>query len=317
MQGHDFTPYKIAAIYLFAGVSYILVSDWLVVGSATAGWRPGLDTAKGVGFVVVSAALIAWLVRRELQRREDVIKAAGAAQRLEALGRLTAGVAHDFNNLLTVVINSAELLHDGLDDRPDQQRHAGAILGAGERAARLVENLLVFARQHPVHPQRFDANERIEALEPLMAQALGKHILLSLDLGGKGPFEVLTDPVQFDSTLLNLTVNARDAMPEGGQLRIESKRLHLNGSQAAPLQAAPGDYLAISVADQGEGMTDEVMQRAFEPFFTTKGPDRGTGLGLSTIFGYMRDARGAVALHSTPGKGTRVTLYFPLAAPAA
>lgn len=312
MRVSDLTPIKIALTYFLLGAVYILLSDWLVVGGREPGWRPGLETGKGLGFVIVSAALIGWLVRRELRRREAVIKAAEAAQRLEALGRLTAGVAHDFNNLLTVVINSAELLETDLADRPAQKRHASSILGAGERAAQLIQNLLVFARQHPTEPRLFEAGERIAALEPIIRQALGKRLSFVFSTGS-APLMLRSDPAQFDSALLNLALNARDAMPESGHLSINARQRWITPAQSAALQVTPGDYLEITVTDQGHGMTEETARRAFEPFFTTKEPDRGTGLGLSTIFGFMHENRGAITLDTAPGKGTKVTLILPMA----
>jgi signal transduction histidine kinase len=240
------------------------------------------------------------------------------AERLEALGALTGGVAHDFNNLLTVVIGNAEALAEALEDRPDLARSAGLILGAAERAAALIRRMMAFARRQPLSPAPTDVAALVEDLLPLLRQSVGERVRLLLRLEPGLP-PALVDPVQLENALLNLALNARDAMPEGGTLRIELAGETLDAAALAEFsEAAPGDFLRLSVTDDGQGMPPEVARRAFEPFFTTKSPGAGSGLGLATVYGFVRQSRGCIGLDTAPGRGTSVILHLPaaVAAPA-
>ncbi len=238
------------------------------------------------------------------------------AERLEALGALTGGVAHDFNNLLTVVIGNAEALAEALEDQPPLAHSAGLILGAAERAAGLIRRMMAFARRQPLSPVPTDVAALVEDLLPLLRQSLGERVRLLLRLQPGLP-PALVDPVQLENALLNLALNARDAMPAGGTLRIELEAETLDAAALAEFsEAAPGEFLRLSVTDDGQGMPPEVARRAFEPFFTTKPPGAGSGLGLATVYGFVRQSRGCIGLDTAPGRGTSVILHLPAAVAA-
>ncbi|MGX9962020.1 ATP-binding protein [Roseomonas sp. F4] len=242
------------------------------------------------------------------QRRqmEDQLR---QSQRLDAIGRLTGGVAHDFNNLLAVIIGNAELLQEqpGLDA---ELRHGiDVIHAAAERGAELTSRLLSFARLHPIAPRSTDVNRLLAQMQPLLRRLFAAQIQLELVLP-EAPLPVVIDGPQLENAILNLCINARDAMPEGGTLRIEARPVPA-GNAAPPLP--PGEHVAITVSDTGAGMSEEVAARAFEPFFTTKAFGKGSGLGLSMVFGFISQSNGHVTLASAPGQGTRVTLHLPRA----
>lgn len=310
----DLASYRIAAIYCAAGLVYIWLSDWLVVGGLSRDWRPGAETLKGSMFVILSGLLIAWLARRELRHFDQALRVSHAAQRMEALGRITSGVAHDFNNLLTLVISNAEILEQELQGRPDQQACAASILAAGERGSQLVAHLLTFARERPAQLAELEIADRVAALQPILERAAGPGIALSFTAPAD-PVRVLADVSQLDAAVLNLVINARDAMPGGGAVTIALDLAQLDGAAAQALQLAPGGYAVLSVADTGTGMLPEVARKAFEPFFTTKGPGKGTGLGLSSVYGFMRQCGGIASIASRSGQGATVRLHFPLQPP--
>lgn len=307
----DLASYRIAAIYCAAGLVYIWLSDWIVVGDRSPDWRPGIETLKGSLFVIASAVLIAWLARREMRHFDNALRVSHAAQRMEALGRITSGVAHDFNNLLTLVISNAEILEQELADQPEQRACAASILSAGERGAQLVTHLLTFARERPARLVEMDIGERIAALHPILERSAGAEVSVSF-VPPEAPIRVLSDVAQLDAAVLNLVINARDAMPAGGDVRIAADVVVIQDADARQLQLMPGDYGVISVSDAGTGMTPEVARKAFEPFFTTKEPGKGTGLGLSSVYGFLRQCGGLARINSRPGHGTTVQLYFPL-----
>jgi signal transduction histidine kinase/ActR/RegA family two-component response regulator len=252
-------------------------------------------------------------LREQMAERERAEAALQQAQRIEAVGQLTGGVAHDFNNLLTVLLGNIDLIEGSgeLD-----QRNAGrltAMRGAAERGARLTAQLLAFARQQPLAPRPVDLNAVVTGMEGLMQSAIGRNIRIRNRLAAD-LWPALVDPTQIELVILNLAINARDAMPGGGELTIETQNVRLPPSQRA--DALPeGDYIAIRVSDTGVGMTPEVLAKAFEPFFTTKQVGSGSGLGLSQVFGTARQSGGDVAIESEPGRGTTVTLHL-LRAPA-
>jgi PAS domain S-box-containing protein len=239
------------------------------------------------------------------------------AQRLEAIGQLTGGVAHDFNNLLTVILGNIELLEPKLAD--DLSRSlAGEAREAAEMGARLTDRLLTFARRQRLETQSLNLNEFVLGLIELLRRTIGAPIDLSTALA-RDLWATVADPGQVESAVLNLVLNARDAMPGGGRLVIETFNATLDAGDvvSAPGMTA-GDYVVLCVADTGHGMTPEVRARAFEPFFTTKGAGKGSGLGLATIYGFARQSGGNVTIYSEAGKGTTVNLYLPRAgAPSA
>lgn len=239
-----------------------------------------------------------------------------AAQRMESLGRLTGGIAHDFNNLLTVILGNADLLADEIDDA-ERRAAADMIAGAAQRAAELTQRLLAFSRRQALAPERIDVDTLVGGMHALLCRALGEHVEIAF-VNHAGLWPALIDPTQLESAILNLCINARDAMPSGGRLTIETGNAHLDADYCARhTEIEPGDYVMIAVSDTGTGIAPEHLARVFEPFFTTKDKDKGTGLGLAMVFGFMKQSRGHVNVYSEPGHGTTVKLYLPRAGEAA
>ena len=250
-------------------------------------------------------------LRQQMAERERAEAALRQAQRIEAVGQLTGGVAHDFNNLLTVLLGNLDLIESagGYDTRTADR--LAAMRGAAERGARLTGQLLAFARQQPLLPRPVDLNAVVTGMERLMQSALGPNVRIHNRLA-PALWPALVDPTQIELVILNLAINARDAMPGGGDLTIETSNVHLPEAQRS--DALPeGDYVAIRVSDTGIGMTPEVLAKVFEPFFTTKEVGAGSGLGLSQVFGMARQSGGDVTIESEPGDGTTVTLHLPRA----
>jgi PAS domain S-box-containing protein len=234
------------------------------------------------------------------------------SQKMETIGQLTGGIAHDFNNLLTVIMGSLELLQRDLHGADAKaQRRIDAAMAGGHRAAALTQRLLAFARRQPLAPAPVDPNRLVAGMSEMLRRVLGEHIALHL-ICAPGLWRVMADGHQLESAILNLAVNARDAMPEGGQLTVETRNVSLDDAAAArEADVAPGQYVMIAVTDTGAGMGPEVMARVFEPFFTTKPEGQGTGLGLAQVHGFTRQSHGHVQIHSGPGRGTVVRLYLP------
>jgi len=280
-----------------------------------------LSRYLAIGLVLVLAALLiallgaanaaAAVANRRLQEqiaaREQAESALRQAQKMEALGQLTGGVAHDFNNLLMAASSGLELMDRAKDDARRAQLKDG-IRAALDRGGRITEQLLAFSRRRPLQTEIVRIDEHIGKLAELLDHSLRENIVVRFDIA-KDIWPVEVDVSQFDIAILNLAVNAKDAMPRGGTLCLSARNSEggLDGR----------DGVEISVEDQGEGMPPEVLDKAFEPFFTTKEIGRGTGLGLSQVYGFVRSAGGAVGIASTPGSGTRVTLLLPRAAAAA
>ncbi|MCW5771110.1 MAG: response regulator [Rhodospirillaceae bacterium] len=236
------------------------------------------------------------------------------AQKMEAIGQLTGGIAHDFNNLLTVLMGGAELLAERLENNPPLKRQAETMVGAAQRGATLTARLLAFARRQPLAPSALDVNRLLADMDGLMRRAIGEHIEIEL-VRGAGLWPAQADRAQLETAILNLAVNARDAMPGGGRLTIETANAHIDRSYAeGHADLAPGQYVMIAVTDTGMGMPPDIVARAFEPFFTTKDVGKGTGLGLSMVYGFAKQSGGHAKIYSEPGKGTTVRLYLPRAA---
>ena len=233
------------------------------------------------------------------------------SQKMEALGQLTGGIAHDFNNLLTVVVGGLDLISRQVTD-DKLRRYAENALAAAERGARLTAQLLAFSRVQRLEVRPVEVEELIEDMRPLLGNVLGGQIKAVMKLDA-GPVLVMADPTQLELVVLNLAINARDAMPDGGALTIATS--HVAMSNDAEL--TDGDYVALCVSDTGSGMPADVVARAFEPFFTTKDVGKGTGLGLSMVYGVARQSGGTARIESAPGEGTTVTIYFRQAAPGA
>ena len=245
----------------------------------------------------------------EIAERERTESALQQAQRMEAIGQLTGGIAHDFNNLLTVIAGSLELLGRHVVGAAGK-RLLTAAQGGAERGARLTHSLLSFARRQALRPEIVDPSRLVEEFSELMSRAVGETIELRLLLT-PAPGSCSIDPAQFQAALLNLVVNARDAMPDGGVLTIETRNVALDAGQLANGEIGSGRYVAISVRDTGCGMTSDVRERAFEPFYTTKEIGTGSGLGLSQVYGFVTQSGGQVEITSELGAGTTVSLYLP------
>jgi signal transduction histidine kinase/ActR/RegA family two-component response regulator len=253
-----------------------------------------------------------------LQQQRDDIERLDArllqAQRLEAVGQLTGGVAHDFNNLLTVVLGNADRLAVDLADDPDQRQAAEMIVAAAERGAALTQQLLAFARKQPLTPGVVDVNQRITALTPMLQRTLGEHIQIEI-VRGAGLWPAQVDPGQLDNAVLNLCLNARDAMPGGGRLTLETGNASLDRAYAEQCpEVEPGPYTMVAVSDTGVGIAAKDLGRVFEPFYTTKETGKGTGMGLAMVYGFARQSGGHATIYSEPGHGTTVRLYLPRAA---
>ncbi|MET0969595.1 MAG: ATP-binding protein [Tardiphaga sp.] len=233
------------------------------------------------------------------------------AQKMEAVGQLTGGIAHDFNNMLAVVIGSLELLERRGEQSPRSQRYIAAAMDGARRSASLTQRLLAFSRRQPLKPESLDANKLVADTSELLRRSIGANIRLETVLAG-GLWRVHADPNQLVSVLLNLAVNARDAMPVDGRLTIETQNSHLDENYAAAnFGVVPGQYVLIAVSDTGHGMPDDVIAKAFDPFFTTKEVGKGTGLGLSQVYGFIKQSNGHVKIYSEPGQGTAVKVYLP------
>jgi len=234
------------------------------------------------------------------------------SQKMEAVGQLTGGLAHDFNNLLTGITGSLELLATRLDQGrfTELDRYLNVAQGAAKRAASLTHRLLAFSRRQTLDPKPTDINQLVSGMDELIRRTVGPAVTVKV-VGARGLWAVLADPNQLENALLNLCINARDAMPDGGSLIIETGNTILDACEAKAMELSASDYVLLSVCDTGGGMTPEVIARAFDPFFTTKPLGEGTGLGLSMVYGFTRQSGGQARIYSEPGLGTKVCLYLP------
>lgn len=267
---------------------------------------------------VVRDRLTYLAILRDVTEQRALEEQLRQAQKMEAVGQLTGGLAHDFNNLLTVIMGHLELMLDTLDDNGSARDSARTALEASLRGARLTRQLLAFARRQTLQPTVFDAGEMVTATADLIRRTLGAQIRVELELA-EGLPPVVADQSQVESAVVNLAINGRDAMPEGGVLTLATGRSTIDASRAAEFQIEPGEYVTISVADTGTGIPPELRDKVFDPFFTTKEQGYGTGLGLSMVFGFVKQSGGHVEIDSELGQGTTVRLYLPpseTAAPA-
>lgn len=293
-------------VYVVAGLNTADIrNQWLT--------SMGSHLIFGVPATLLLFALLGLAVQRtkklhaEADRRIAAETALIQAQRLEALGRLTGGVAHDFNNLLMVISGSVSRLTSRLKD-DKALGLCGMIATAAKRAETLTRHLLSFSRQQSVNPQAINVAQRISELHDLIRSSLADDVEVSIDVANE-PCPVKVDQAEFEIAVLNICVNARDAMPNGGKLRITTRNVTLDGDPAH--DGLNGDFVALSFADTGSGIPPDIIPRVFEPFFTTKDAAKGTGLGLSQVYGFTKQAGGTTAIASTPGHGTVVTLYLP------
>jgi signal transduction histidine kinase len=251
------------------------------------------------------------ILRAEIAAHQSTEKQLVQAQKMEAIGTLTGGIAHDFNNLLGVVIGNLDLLAPYVASNEEAAPLHGDAIDAALRGADLTRRLLAFARNQPLNPERVDINTLVGGMVSLLRRVLGANIEIDLDLGSD-IWPAMVDPAQLESSLTNLAVNARDAMPHGGRLRFATRNRTLDADYASARQdVTPGDFAMVAVTDSGSGMPPEIVARIFEPFFTTKDKSKGTGLGLAMVFGFMKQSRGHINVYSEVGTGTVFRLYLP------
>ena len=285
----------------------------------TEGWRVRKDGTKFWASVVVEAIrgpeseLLGFAkITRDLTSKRAAEEQVRQAQKMEAIGQLTGGVAHDFNNLLTIITGNLDILHRRLGERGETQlqRYTTFAMNGAARGSALTHQLLAFSRRQPLDPKAISVNNLITAMSEMIRRTLPENIAVETVLAG-GLWATYIDPNQLENSLLNLAVNARDAMPAGGKLTIEAANVFLDDAYANIADISPGQYVGIFVSDTGAGMTPEVLSQAFDPFFTTKDIGQGTGLGLSQVYGFVRQSGGHVRIYSEPGAGTTVRLYLP------
>jgi PAS domain S-box-containing protein len=250
---------------------------------------------------------------RDLTDQKELETQVREMQRLESVGRLTGGIAHDFNNLLAIIMGSVELIREDLTPNSEAFTISSEALEAVTRGADLVRRLLAFARKQHLEPTPVDLNERLPTIVPLIERTLGENIRVRMNAAAD-LWRAQIDPTQVDDALVNLSINARDAMPEGGALVIETANVVLDSDYAAHhAEVEPGEYVMLAVSDTGAGMTPDTIARAFEPFFTTKGEGKGTGLGLSQVYGWVKQSGGHIKIYSELDHGTTIKLYLPRA----
>jgi signal transduction histidine kinase len=248
---------------------------------------------------------------QEIEANEAQVR---QAQKMEAIGHLTGGVAHDFNNILTVITGTIEILEDAVKDRPHLALITDMISAAASRGADLTKHLLAFARQQPLQPRSTDVNALVIDDARLLRSTLGEQIEIDSMLAHDAA-RALIDPSQLSTAILNLALNARDAMPNGGKLTLETKNVVLDENYASTnSEVQPGNYVMIAVSDTGEGIPASLLDKVFEPFFTTKDVGKGSGLGLSMVYGFVKQSNGHIKIYSEEGHGTTVKLYLPQAA---
>jgi len=249
---------------------------------------------------------------RDITARRQLEDQLRQVQKMEAVGRLAGGVAHDFNNILGVILGHSQILLSGMGPNDPRRPRVDQIMSASQRAAGLTRQLLAFSRRQVFETRVLDLNQTIESVIKMLGRLIGEDVTLSFR-PGESLGRVRADPTQIEQVLMNLAVNARDAMPDGGRLVIETTTAAIDDDYVRVHGgAAPGRYLCIAVSDTGHGMSKDVQAHIFEPFFTTKEPGKGTGLGLSTVYGIVKQSEGFIYLYSEPGRGTTFKIYLPV-----
>jgi two-component system NtrC family sensor kinase len=304
--------------YRKLGYADLYVSDGQPIGAILAAWRRTMTPHLYFGFpaTLFLFGLVLLTMRRtqefyaEAERREQAEQALRQSQKMEAVGQLTGGVAHDFNNLLTIIIGNLGIAKRGVVEARAERALANALTGA-ERAAQLTQRLLAFSRLQPLNPTALDVNRLIVNVSDILTRSLGETIELET-ISGAGLWKIEVDISELESALLNLALNARDAMPHGGKLTIETSNAYLDDEYCRQHAGVkPGQYVLIAVSDNGVGMSPATIERAFEPFYTTKETGKGTGLGLSQVYGFIKQSGGHIKIYSEPGEGSTIKLYMP------
>ncbi len=298
--------------YLRTGVAGIIGIGREVMGRRKDGSIFPMELAVGESPQAGNHAFVG-IVRNVTERREAETQREQLrqSQKMEAVGQLTGGLAHDFNNLLAIIIGNLDMLREIRAGDPVTDELVRDALESALRGADLTRRLLAFARRQPLQPERADINEVIGAIVRLLARTLGENITIEMSLSSN-VWPVQIDRAQFEAVIANLATNARDAMPRGGALLIDTRNGELDETYAANHpDVTPGDYVVVEVSDSGTGMQPEILLRIFEPFFTTKEQGKGTGLGLSMVFGFMKQSGGHITVYSEAGKGTTFRLYLP------
>ncbi len=300
------------AAYLNTGVARIIGAGREVMGQRKDGSTFPMELSVGKSPRAGKHAFVG-IVRDVTDRREAETQREQLrqSQKMEAVGQLTGGLAHDFNNLLAIIIGNLDMLRETCADDPVTDELVRDALESALRGADLTRRLLAFARRQPLQPERTDINEVIGAIVRLLARTLGENITIEMALS-PNVWPVQIDRAQFEAVIANLATNARDAMPRGGSLLIDTRNGLLDAAYAAAhTDVTPGDYVVVEVSDSGTGMPPDILSRIFEPFFTTKEQGKGTGLGLSMVFGFMKQSGGHITVYSEPGKGSTFRLYLP------
>ncbi len=307
----DFNAFSVAPNSWIVSVSHIAVFAVLLIlcfGYIKSALTNSIEMLEHRTHELESASSA---MKQESMKRRVLEGQLVQSQKMEAIGRLAGGVAHDFNNQLMVIINMSEMLLLRLPKGDPGHRQAQMIKEAGEKSAELTNQLLAFSRKQVIEPAVISLNNSLLELKRMLSRMIGEDIKLEIRLED-APWPVLIDPTQVEQVIINLVVNARDAMPSGGLILLETKNLYLDQGYAdSHAEIEPGEYLELSVSDTGIGMDRETISHIFEPFFTTKGKDKGTGLGLSMVYGIVKQAGGNIGVYSEPGSGTTFKVYLP------
>ncbi len=296
---------------------------WMVASSASYDLVAAQIQRSVLSQLALSAALLVavpiagFLVARRERRAQDeqrrLERQLAESQKMEAIGKLAGGVAHDFNNMLTAILGYASMIYEDAGPKSPIQQQALQIRKAAESAATLTQKLLAFSRKQVLQANQVDVASMLDSLVALIRRVIGENITVTTH-ADDNLWPILADPVQVEQSLVNLAINARDAMPNGGTLQITARNApRPKGERRPDGEVRPGDYVQITVTDTGTGMDEATRTRMFEPFFTTKPHGQGTGLGLSTVYGFVRQCGGSIGVLSTPGKGTSIELLLPRA----